>query len=135
MLIFRAWATCGSMIFVVKESLPVKGSLSATQNAKSPQSAEEVRSFSDLVQYCTGCRTALRMLTGKDQQFMWVDAKNHGLVCNMTRLFFNYSESNDDCHRSNSSEIVLKNRFVKRHMGIEVSAFQIDGRLFLHRSC
>ena len=52
MLIFRALATCGSMIFVVKESLPaVKGSLSATQNAKSPQSAEEVRCFSGLVQF------------------------------------------------------------------------------------
>lgn len=75
------------------------------------------------------------MLTGKDQQFMWGDVKNHGLVCNMTRLFFNYSESNDDCHRSNSGEIVLNLKFVKRHMGIDISACQIDGRLFLHRSC
>lgn len=40
------------MISVVKESLLEKGSLSATQNAKFPQSAEEVRSFSGLVQYC-----------------------------------------------------------------------------------
>lgn len=39
------------MISVVKESLLEKGSLSATQNAKSSQSAEEVRSFSGLVQF------------------------------------------------------------------------------------
>lgn len=39
------------MISVVKESLLEKGSLSATQNAKSSQSAEEVRSFSGLVEF------------------------------------------------------------------------------------
>lgn len=39
------------MISVVKESLLEKGSLSATQNAKSSQGAEEVRSFSGLVQF------------------------------------------------------------------------------------
>lgn len=39
------------MISVVKESLLEKRSLSATQNAKSSQSAEEVRTFSGLVQF------------------------------------------------------------------------------------
>ena len=56
--------------------------MSAFQNAKPPQSTAEVRSFLGLVQYCakflpdfSQVAEPLRMLTRKDQQFMWEDAQ------------------------------------------------------------
>ena len=54
----------------------------AVQIAKPPQSTAEVRSFLGLVQYCakflpdfSQVDEPLRMLTRKDQQFMWEDAQ------------------------------------------------------------
>ena len=56
--------------------------VSAVQNTKPPQSTAEVRSFLGLVQYCakflpdfSQVAEPLRMLTRKDQQFMWEDAQ------------------------------------------------------------
>ena len=61
---------------------PSEEKVSAVQNAKPPQSTAEVRSFLSLVQYCakllpdfSQVAETLRMLTRKNQQFMWEDAQ------------------------------------------------------------
>ena len=61
---------------------PSEEKVPAVQNAKPPQSTAEVRSFLGLVQYCakflpdfSQVAEPLRMLTRKDQQFMWEDAQ------------------------------------------------------------
>ena len=61
---------------------PNEEKVAAIQNAKSPKSATEVRSFLGLAQYCTKflpnfgqVAEPLRMLTRKDQQFVWGDAQ------------------------------------------------------------
>ena len=66
---------------------PSEEKVSAVQNAKPPQSTAEVRSFLGLVQYCAKflpdfCQVAepLRMLTRKDQQFMWEDAQQKSFL-------------------------------------------------------
>ena len=61
---------------------PSEEKVSAIQSAKPPQSTAEVRSFLGLVQYCAKflpdfaqVAEPLRMLTRKDQQFIWGDAQ------------------------------------------------------------
>ena len=61
---------------------PCEEKVSAVQNAKCPQSTAEVRSFLGLVQYCAKflpefaqIAEPLRMLTRKDQKFVWGDAQ------------------------------------------------------------
>ena len=61
---------------------PSEKKVSPVQNAKPPQSTAEVRSFLGLVLYCakflpdfSQVAEPLRMLTRKDQQFMWKDAQ------------------------------------------------------------
>ena len=60
--------------------LPSEEKVSAIQNAKPPQNTAEVRSFLGLVQYCakflpdySQIAEPLRILTRKDQHFMWRD--------------------------------------------------------------
>ena len=66
---------------------PSEEKVSAVQNAKPPQSTAEVRSFLGLVQYCakflpdfSQVAEPLRMLTRKDQQFMWEDAQQKSFL-------------------------------------------------------
>ena len=61
---------------------PNEEKVAAIQNAKAPQTTAEVRSFLGLVQYCAKflpdfaqVAEPLRMLTRKDQQFVWGDAQ------------------------------------------------------------
>ena len=65
---------------------PNEEKVAAIQNTKSPQSAAEVRSFLGLVQYCSKflpnfaqVAEPLRMLTRKDQQFVWGAAQEKSL--------------------------------------------------------
>ena len=61
---------------------PNEEKVAAIQNAKAPQTTAEVRSFLGLVQYCAKflpdfaqVAEPLRMLTRKDQQFVWGDVQ------------------------------------------------------------
>ena len=61
---------------------PCEEKVSAVQNAKCPQSTAEVRSFLGLVQYCAKflpefaqIAEPLRILTRKNQKFVWGDAQ------------------------------------------------------------
>ena len=63
--------------------------VSAVENAKPPLSAAEVRSFLGLVQYCAKflpdffqVAEPLRMLTRKDQQFIWQDTQQKSEIRN-----------------------------------------------------
>ena len=68
---------------------PSEEKVSAVQNAKPPQSTAEVRSFLGLVQYCAKflpdffqVAEPLRMLTRKDQQFIWQDTQQKSEIRN-----------------------------------------------------
>ena len=68
---------------MIKQGIsPSEEKVSAIQNAKPPQNTAEVRSFLGLVQYCATflpdyaqVADPLRILTRRDQHFMWRDAQ------------------------------------------------------------
>ena len=71
----------------IKGIAPSEEKAPAVQNAKPPQSTAEVRSFLGLVQYCakflpdfSQVAEPLRMMTRKDQQFMWEDTQQKSFL-------------------------------------------------------